>query len=268
MFPSRGANAGPPTPFPLSQASGFCHKKSTVSRTPKPEPDRAKQRKDPSIAHPATVRAFQRRLISWYRRHGRDLPWRRTRDPYAILVSEIMLQQTQVQRALLYYEKFLQKYPTAEDLAKAQEHQVREAWDGLGYYARARNLHKTTQQIVTQQRGKFPRTPEELMKLPGVGPYTAGAVSSFAFHEDAAILDTNAARVLWRFFGLTPQQRTPRFLWTVARQMTPKGQAHTFNQAIMDVGATICVARTPRCPHCPLRPVCRRGKTTASAGPV
>lgn len=239
-----------------------------MSHTPKPKPDRAKQKKDPPIAHPATIRAFQRRLITWYRQHGRDLPWRRTRDPYAILVSEVMLQQTQVQRALLYYEKFLQKYPTAEDLAKAQEPQVREAWDGLGYYARARNLHKATQQVVTQHQGKFPHDPEELTKLPGIGPYTAGAVSSFAFHKDAAILDTNAARVLRRFFGLAPQQRTPRFLWKVARQVTPKGQAHIFNQAIMDIGATICVARTPRCPHCPLRPVCREGKTTASAGSV
>ncbi len=239
-----------------------------MSRTPKPKPDRAKQSKDPPVAHPATIRAFQRRLITWYRKHGRDLPWRRTRDPYAILVSEVMLQQTQVQRALLYYEKFLQKYPTAEDLAQAHEPQVREAWDGLGYYARARNLHKATQQIVTQHRGKFPRNPEELTKLPGIGPYTAGAVSSFAFHKDAAILDTNAARVLRRFFGLTPQQCTPRFLWTVARQVTPKGQAHIFNQAIMDMGATICVARTPRCPHCPLRPVCRKGKATAPTGSV
>ena len=254
---------------PLSQAPGFCHKSSTVSRAPNSKPYQKQQSEqranDPPIAHPATIRAFQRRLIAWYKKYGRDLPWRRTRDPYAILVSEVMLQQTQVQRALLYYEKFLQKYPTAQDLATAQEPQVREAWDGLGYYARARNLQKATQRIVTQHQGKFPRDPEELTKLPGIGPYTAGAVSSFAFHKDAAILDTNAARVLRRFFALTAEQQAPRFLWTVARQVTPKGQAHIFNQAIMDLGATICIARAPRCTLCPLRPVCRRVKTTASA---
>ncbi len=226
---------------------------------------RKKKMSSPRIAHPATIRALQRRLIAWYKRHGRDLPWRRTRDPYSILVSEVMLQQTQVQRALRYYEKFLQKYPTAEELAKADESQVRKAWKGLGYYARARNLQRTTQQIVTQYKGKFPRKAEELTKLPGIGPYTAGAVSSFAFHKDAAILDTNAARVLRRFFTLGPHQRTPRFLWTVARQVTPPGQAHLFNQAIMDIGATICTARTPHCPKCPLRPVCRSVGTEDSA---
>lgn len=209
------------------------------------------------VAHPATIRALQRRLIAWYRQHGRDLPWRRTRDPYAILVSEVMLQQTQVQRALLYYDKFLHRYPTLEDLARADELEVRETWEGLGYYARARNLQRATQKIVAEYNGRFPKRPEDLAALPGIGPYTAGAVSSFAFRRDAAILDTNAARVLTRFFALSPEQQTTRFLWAVARQVTPAGQAHLFNQAIMDLGATICVARTPRCLACPLRVVCR-----------
>lgn len=212
------------------------------------------------VAHPATIRALQRRLIAWYERHGRDLPWRRTRDPYAILVSEVMLQQTQVERAKLYYERFLHQYPTAHDLAAADESQVREAWQGLGYYARARNLHKTTRKIVAEHDGRFPAEPAELATLPGVGPYTAGAVSSFAFHRDAAILDTNAARVLGRFFTLPAEHRTDRQLWQVARQVTPTGQAHLFNQAIMDLGATICVSRAPRCARCPLRSVCRTGK--------
>jgi A/G-specific adenine glycosylase len=209
------------------------------------------------LAHPATIRAFQRRLIEWYQRHGRDLPWRRTRDPYSILVSEIMLQQTQVQRAMLYYEKFLQRYPTVEDLARADEPAVRETWEGLGYYARARNLHRTSQKIVDEYDGRFPKDPEQLATLPGIGPYTAGAVASFAFRRDAAILDTNAARVLSRFFALRPEQQTLRFLWNVAHQVTPAGKAYIFNQAIMDIGATICIARTPRCSACPLRPVCR-----------
>jgi A/G-specific adenine glycosylase len=208
------------------------------------------------FAHPATIRAFQRRLMDWYRRHGRDLPWRRTRDPYAIL-SEVMLQQTQVQRAILYYEKFLRRYPTVEDLARADEPAVRETWEGLGYYARARNLRRTSQKIVGEYKGRFPKNPRELEALPGVGPYTAGAVASFAFRRDAAILDTNAARVLSRFFALPPGQQTSRLLWDVARQVTPAGKAYVFNQAIMDIGATVCVARTPRCPVCPLRPLCR-----------
>ena len=211
--------------------------------------------------HPATVRAFQRRLLAWYRRHGRDLPWRHTRDPYAILVSEVMLQQTQVQRALLYYDRFLQQYPTVEELATADESAVRETWEGLGYYARVRNLQRTAQHIVTNHHGRFPKQYEELTGLPGIGPYTAGAVLSFAFHRDAAILDTNAARVLTRFFALPPQQQTPRFLWTVARHVTPTGQAYMFNQAIMDLGATICVARAPRCAECPVKPVCRFSHT-------
>lgn len=218
---------------------------------------KASEASTPRFAHPATVRAVQRRLIDWYRRHGRDLPWRRTRDPYSILVSEVMLQQTQVQRVTLYYDKFLKRYPTAEELAKAEEPQVREAWEGLGYYARARNLHKASRHIVEERQGKFPRKAEELAKLPGIGPYTAGAVSSLAFRRDEAILDTNAARVLRRVFGLQREQRTPTELWKVARYVTPKGRAHLFNQAIMDVGATICVARKPRCKGCPLRPVCR-----------
>lgn len=209
------------------------------------------------MAHPATVRALQRRLIAWYRKHGRDLPWRRTRDPYAILVSEVMLQQTQVQRVMLYYDKFLQRYPTLEELAHADEEEVRETWEGLGYYARARNLQRATRKIIEKHSGRFPKNHEELTALPGIGEYTAGAVLSFAFRRDAAILDTNAARVLARFFALPPEQQTTRFLWTIARQVTPAGQAHLFNQAIMDLGATICVARVPRCPVCPLRTLCR-----------
>ena len=210
-----------------------------------------------AFAHPATIRALQRRLVDWYQEHGRDLPWRRTRDPYAILVSEIMLQQTQVQRAALYYEKFLRRYPTIEDLARADEPEVRETWEGLGYYARARNLQRTSQKIVSEYAGRFPTDPKKLATLPGIGPYTAGAVASFAFHKDAAILDTNAERVLTRFFALPPERQTARFLWEVAHRVTPKGKAHLFNQAIMDIGATICVARTPRCLACPLRPVCK-----------
>jgi A/G-specific adenine glycosylase len=163
--------------------------------------------------------------------------------------------------ALLYYDKFLQRYPTVEELAKADEPSVRETWEGLGYYARARNLQRTARHIVSDHNGHFPKKAKELTALPGIGPYTAGAVLSFAFHRDAAILDTNAARVLTRFFALPSERQTSRSLWTLAQRVTPAGQAHIFNQAIMDLGATICVARVPRCPACPLRTICR-SKTT------
>jgi len=206
------------------------------------------------------VRQFQQRLIRWYGRHGRDLPWRHTRDPYRILVSEIMLQQTQVERVINYYGRFLRRYPTMETLAASSEPQVREAWEGLGYYARARNLHRTAQQVTTVHQGKLPDDPKEILRLPGIGRYTAGAVLSFAYGRDAAILDTNAARVLRRVFGVRPhgtKARLHRRLWDLAEHVTPVGRADRFNQAIMDLGATICRARTPDCPRCPVRSVCR-----------
>jgi A/G-specific adenine glycosylase len=208
----------------------------------------------------AQVHEFQRRLLRWYARHGRDLPWRRTRDPYHILVSEVMLQQTQVERVLGYYGRFLRRYPTIEALAASPEPEVREAWEGLGYYARARNLQRTAQQVATQHGGKLPDDPESIQRLPGIGRYTAGAVLSFAFRRDAAILDTNAARVLQRVFRVrrsTSKSRLQRRLWEIAEAVTPAGKADRFNQAIMDLGATVCQARTPHCPRCPIRNHCR-----------
>ncbi len=209
---------------------------------------------------PAQVGEFQRRLLRWYARYGRDLPWRRTRDPYHILVSEVMLQQTQVQRVLGYYERFLRRYPTFEALAASPEPQVREAWDGLGYYARARNLHRTARQVATDHDGKLPDDPRAMQRLPGIGRYTAGAVASFAYRKDAAILDTNAARVLRRVFGVrraSSKGRLRNRLWAIAEAVTPPGKADRFNQAIMDLGATICQARTPACQRCPIRNHCR-----------
>jgi A/G-specific adenine glycosylase len=206
------------------------------------------------------VRQFQRRLIRWYGRHGRDLPWRHTRDPYHILVSEVMLQQTQVERVLDYYEPFLRRYPTIEALAESSEPAVREAWDGLGYYARARNLHRTAQQVTAEHGGTIPDRPETIRRLPGIGRYTAGAVLSFAYRQDAAILDTNAARVLSRVFAVRPRgskSQLQRRLWQVAEAVTPAGKADRFNQAIMDLGATICHARRPECPRCPVAAHCR-----------
>ncbi len=203
--------------------------------------------------------AFQRRLLAWFRRNGRDLPWRRTRDPYRILVSEVMLQQTQVERVLEYYARFLRQYPTVRDLAAAHPARVRESWDGLGYYARARNLHAAAQEVVDVHRGRFPRTVEGMRALPGVGRYTAGAVASFAFGQTAPVLDTNVRRVLSRIFV----RRRPasasaldRRLWAMAEAVIPEGEAWAFNQALMDFGATMCTARSPKCPACPLRSLC------------
>lgn len=206
------------------------------------------------------VRQFQRRLIRWYDRHGRDLPWRRTRDPYEILVSEIMLQQTQVERVLDYYEPFLRRYPSIEVLARSSEFEVREAWDGLGYYTRARNLHRTARQVAEVHGGKLPDDPDLIQRLPGIGRYTAGAVLSFAYGKDAAILDTNAARVLRRVFGVrsvASKSRLHNRLWQIAEHVTPAGKADRFNQAIMDLGATICHARVPACDRCPVKTQCR-----------
>lgn len=206
------------------------------------------------------IRSFQRRLLRWYGHHGRDLPWRRTQDPYRILVSEIMLQQTQVDRVLDYYEPFLHRYPTIESLAVSSEPQVREAWDGLGYYARAQNLHRTAKEVTSRFAGQLPTRFEDIRRLPGIGRYTAGAVLSFAYGQDAAILDTNAARVLTRVFGVRRHRspgRLQRRLWEIAETVTPGGRAARFNQAIMDLGATVCRARLPECRRCPVRACCR-----------
>ena len=225
--------------------------------------------RNPAIkGHPATIRAFQRRILKWYKVYGRDLPWRKTRDPYKILVSEIMLQQTQVSRVLLYYENFLETFPTAQKLANAPVSAVQEAWSGLGYYARAQNLHKTVRYIVQKQKGNFPNTAETLRTLPGIGPYTAGAVSSFAFHRRSAILDTNVARVLRRFFDIPANLQSSKELWQLARLVTPKRLSHIYNQAIMDVGATLCVARNPRCDQCPVKPLCRTRRNTMKSNGV
>ena len=206
------------------------------------------------------MRLFQRRLLAWYRAHARPLPWRRTRRPYRILVSEIMLQQTQVERVRKFYGRFLRRYPSFEALASAPGPEVREAWDGLGYYARARNLHRAARIVVRDHGGRLPDDPAVIRQLPGIGRYTAGAVLSIAYGKDAAILDTNAARVLSRVFGVRERggkSRLQRRLWKLAESVTPRGEAGAFNQAIMDLGATVCRPRRPGCGRCPVRTVCR-----------
>ena len=207
---------------------------------------------------------FGRRLLAWFRRHGRDLPWRRTRDPYRVLVSEVMLQQTQVARVESYYGRFLGAFPTVEALARAKPARVREAWDGLGYYRRAVNLHRLARDVVREHSGKIPDNVETLRLLPGVGRYTAGAVASFAFERAVPAVDTNVARVLRRAFHPRAAKNAAGAgkLWATAARLnpTPGPRAWMFNQAIMELGAMICTARVARCEVCPVVLACSTGE--------
>lgn len=218
----------------------------------------------PQTRKPKSALAFSRRLLAWWAGAARDLPWRRTRDPYRVLVSEFMLQQTQVSRVAEYYSRFIERFPDLETLARARPRAVREQWDGLGYYARARNLHKLAKGVTRRQDGKLPDAPQELIKLPGIGPYTAGAVACFAYEKPVPAVDTNVARVLRRVFlgRATGNGQLAAQLWRLAGKLVPRDgkQAWRFNQAIMELGALVCVARKPRCPQCPVRPVCKTGK--------
>jgi A/G-specific adenine glycosylase len=206
---------------------------------------------------------FRRQLLAWYARAARDLPWRRTRDPYRVLVSEFMLQQTQVSRVSEYYPRFLERFPDLGTLARAKPRAVREAWEGLGYYARARNLHSLAKDVTRRHDGTLPDDPRELIKLPGVGPYTAGAVASFAYEKPVPAVDTNVARVIRRvFFGrATGNVKRATEVWWVAGRLVPKNgkRAWKFNQAIMELGALVCTARKPKCPQCPVRTTCKTG---------
>lgn len=202
---------------------------------------------------------FRRRLLTWYRKHGRDLPWRRTNDPYAILVSEAMLQQTQVATVLPYYKKWLRRFPTFAALARAQENDVLHAWQGLGYYARARNLHATARLIMKQHRGQFPNAVTEMQKLPGVGKYTAHAVATFAFDQTVPIVEANVSRVLSRLFdSRKPIDSTAgqNALWNYAATLVPQKSPREYNSALMDLGATICLPRIPKCKICPVKKFC------------
>ena len=207
---------------------------------------------------------FRRRLIAWFRRHGRNLPWRNTRNPYYVLVSEVMLQQTQVSRVEGHYGRFLAEFPDVETLARAIPTRVREQWDGLGYYRRAANLHRLAQEVVASHQGRIPEDVTALRRLPGIGRYTAGAVASFAFERAEPAVDTNVARVLRRAFhpragrNAKGEQR----LWETAAAILPRAgkRAWAFNQAIMELGAMVCTARVARCEVCPVAAVCRTGK--------
>ncbi len=202
---------------------------------------------------------FRRQLAAWFRRRGRDLPWRRTRDPYAILVSELMLQQTQVATALPYYERWLARFPDFVTLARAEESDVLHAWQGLGYYARARNLHAAARVVRENFHGLMPTTAVEIATLPGVGRYTAGAVASFAFDQPTPIVDANIARVLARLTNWQEPIDTAAgcaHLWQTATALLPKRGGRLHNSALMELGALVCLPRRPLCAQCPVREFC------------
>jgi A/G-specific adenine glycosylase len=210
----------------------------------------------PSIAKiwdPRERQQFQRQLLEWYDHHKRDLPWRREHDPYRIWVSEIMLQQTRVNAVLEHYRRFMERFPTVEKLASARESSVLSAWSGLGYYRRARMLHKAAKAVVKEHGGEFPHSAEKLRALPGIGRYTSAAVASIAFGEPIAVVDGNVERVLNRVLGKTVAGKT---LWQVAEELLDQQRPGDFNQAMMELGATVCVPRGPLCIGCPVFDLC------------
>ncbi len=203
---------------------------------------------------------IQAKLLQWFKKNKRDLPWRKIRDPYAIWVSEVMLQQTQVATVIPYYQTFLKIFPTAHHLAKADLSKVLKIWEGLGYYSRARNLHRASQVVRNRFHGIIPDNLKDLLSLPGIGRSTAGAILSFAFQKEAPILDGNAKRVISRLFAVSynpAKGKTEDRLWKISESLIPKGFSNPFNQALMDLGSMLCTPREPRCSVCPLCHLCR-----------
>ncbi len=209
---------------------------------------------------------FARRILEWYQRHARNLPWRvppgapERPDPYAVWVSEIMLQQTRVEAVIPYFARWMERFPTLERLSAAPEEEVLALWEGLGYYSRARNLHRAAQIVLTEHGGRLPESLPALRKLPGIGRYTAAAIASIAFGQDAATLDGNLKRVFARVFDLTlpaDSAEGEAALWHLAEIHLPPGRAGDYNQALMDLGATLCLPRSPRCLLCPVRELCQ-----------
>jgi A/G-specific adenine glycosylase len=209
-------------------------------------------------------------LLRWYTGARRDLPWRRTTDPYHILVSEVMLQQTQVDRVLPKYHEWLEKYPSLRALAEAPEPDVTATWRPLGYNIRPRRLHAIARESVVRYGGELPSDHDTLLSFKGIGEYTAGAIRSFAFGQRAAILDTNVARVLFRIFvgsGDVKAHAMRRQLWAISKALVPRKHVFDFNQALMDFGATVCVARKPKCDACPMTKLCTSFPVLSSVTP-
>ena len=200
-------------------------------------------------------RRVRSRVLKWYDQHGRTLPWRESKDPYQIWISEIMLQQTTVAAVVPYFERFVERFPTVRTLADAQQDQVLRMWEGLGYYSRARNLHKAAQTVIREFEGQFPDTVDQLKQLPGIGPYTAGAIASFAFDQPAPIVEANTLRLYSRLIELDIDPRGTegqKKLWKFAAWIVSRRRAADFNQAVMDIGSQVCRPKDPQCPTCPL----------------
>ena len=203
--------------------------------------------------------ALQDALLQWFAKHGRDLPWRRTYLPYHIWISEIMLQQTQMDRVVIYFKRWLDRFPDIASLAEAEEQEVLLLWEGLGYYSRAKNILKTAELLYRRHGGILPEDHAALLKLPGIGRYTAGAIMSLAFNRSLPIVDANVERLFARLFNLTApvkETHTRAFIWHKATELVPEGKARFFNQALMEMGALICLPRYPLCNQCPIRAHC------------
>ena len=209
---------------------------------------------------------LQAALLRWFKDNARDLPWRKTSDPYAIWVSEIMLQQTQVATVIPYYQRFLKSFPTVRHLAKAELSPVLKRWEGLGYYSRARNLRSASRVVLDHFGGRIPDNLKDLLSLPGIGKYTAGAILSIAYNKEAPILDGNVKRVLSRLLAVSAEPRKAEtFLWKISESLIPKGFASSFNQALMDLGSMVCTPKDPQCPECPIRHFCK-GEASGNPG--
>ena len=209
------------------------------------------------------IDAFRRALLGWYGENQRDLPWRRARDPYAVWISEIMLQQTRVDQVRPYYDRFMERFPTVAHLGRAPLEDVLKAWEGMGYYARARNLHRAARRVVDEHGGQIPYDPVRILDLPGIGPYTAAAILSIAFGRDRPVVDGNVVRVLSRLFHLTDNPASSaarKRMDGLAGRLLATGRAGDFNQAMMELGATICTPSNPRCGECPVNPYCAARK--------
>ncbi len=213
----------------------------------------------------ASALPFSHKLLVWFDQHGRKtLPWQQNRDPYRVWVSEIMLQQTQVKAVIPYFERFMQRFPDIDSLAAADHDSVMHHWSGLGYYARARNLHKAARMIVADHGSKFPEDFEQVVRLPGIGKSTAGAILAFCFGQHHAILDGNVKRVLTRHYGIEGYpgvRKVEQTLWDLAKKLTPERRVGDYTQAIMDLGATLCTRSRPDCPQCPVAESCEASRT-------
>jgi A/G-specific adenine glycosylase len=237
-----------------------------------PAPRARKAAREPALPDSAARRRFRTNLLAWYAKHGRALPWRTTDDPYHILVSEVMLQQTQVDRVLPKYHEWLAMFPSLEALSSADERLVSETWRPLGYNVRPRRLQAIAREAVERYDGQLPSDEATLLSFKGIGRYTAGAIRSFAFRQRAAILDTNVARVLFRVFvakGEPKAHATIAHLWRISEALVPRRHVFDFNQALMDLGAMVCSPRNPKCLACPLVRACRSaGGVGSAAGPA